>query len=182
LCAAHVAPGADPSEVPFELYDMRSDPLETKNVASEKPEIVRRMRQGYDAWLAEVSCDHGYDPPPRIVIGTPHENPTTLSRQDWRGLDATWAPNGLGYWEIAVGQGGTFRITCDLVPPKGSGTACLKLQGKQLQTKLKPSAKHCEFEPVELRPSAGERLETWVSEQGVEKPYGVEFVHIQRID
>jgi arylsulfatase A-like enzyme len=111
--AGNVEPGADPASVLLELYDMQTDPLETRNVAPERPQIVRRMRTGYDAWLADVGRDHGYEAP-RILVGTSHEPCTILTRQDWRGPAANWGPKGLGYWEIAVPDGGTFEITCDV--------------------------------------------------------------------
>jgi arylsulfatase A-like enzyme len=40
-----------PEDVPeFELYHHQSDPLDQKNVASENPEIVERLRQQLEAW------------------------------------------------------------------------------------------------------------------------------------
>jgi iduronate 2-sulfatase len=37
-------PGGDPSTAEFELYDYQSDPLETKNLAGEQPEILTKLR------------------------------------------------------------------------------------------------------------------------------------------
>ena len=37
-----------------ELYDLFSDPGESKNVAEEHPEIVNQMRDAYDQWWSEV--------------------------------------------------------------------------------------------------------------------------------
>jgi iduronate 2-sulfatase len=37
-------PGADPATAEFELYDYQTDPLETKNLASEQPEVLTRLR------------------------------------------------------------------------------------------------------------------------------------------
>ena len=38
-------PGADPSTAELELYDYATDPLETKNLASDQPAIVARLRE-----------------------------------------------------------------------------------------------------------------------------------------
>ena len=38
-------PGADPGSAEWELYDYEADPLETKNLASEKPEVVATLRK-----------------------------------------------------------------------------------------------------------------------------------------
>lgn len=37
-----------------ELYDLQSDPGETKNVVAEHPEVVARLRAAYDQWWNEV--------------------------------------------------------------------------------------------------------------------------------
>src|SRR5438552_6294847 len=42
------------AEPAFELYDYAADPLEMKNIAADKPEIVAQMRQGYEASLKDV--------------------------------------------------------------------------------------------------------------------------------
>lgn len=38
----------------FELYDIRNDPGEWRDVASQHPEIVTRLRADYDAWFDEI--------------------------------------------------------------------------------------------------------------------------------
>lgn len=179
--AGSVEPGVDPKDVPFELFDMRSDPLETKDVASERPEVLRRMREGYEVWLEDVRRDHGYEAP-RILIGTPHESPTVLTRQDWRGTSATWAPKGLGHWEIAVPQGGEFEIVCEADGPKRPAIAHLRLQGIELEQALEPGTERYRFPTVRLEASPAERLETWIEEEGVGKPRGVRFVHVKRCE
>ena len=37
-------PGAPPASAEIELYDYETDPLETRNWAAEKPDIVNQMR------------------------------------------------------------------------------------------------------------------------------------------
>lgn len=37
-------PGADPETAAIELYDYEKDPLETRNLAAEQPEVVKRLR------------------------------------------------------------------------------------------------------------------------------------------
>jgi iduronate 2-sulfatase len=37
-------PGASPEEAVLELYDYKADPAETKNLASERPDVVNRLR------------------------------------------------------------------------------------------------------------------------------------------
>ena len=177
--ARGVPPDADPADVKFELYDMRSDPLEMKDVAAEHPDVVGRMRKGYEAWLADVGRDHGYEAP-RILVGTPHEEVTILTRQDWRGPQASWSPKGLGYWEIAVPRGGGFEVQCRFDPPKRPAVIHLKLQTQELSHKVQPGTAEYTFAPVALKPSPAERLEAWIEEEGVKKPYGMRYVYVKR--
>jgi arylsulfatase A-like enzyme len=177
--AGNVRTGAGPADVPFELYDIESDPLETKDIASERPQVVQRMRKAYDAWLDDVGRDHGYEAP-RILIGTPHEPCIILTRQDWRGSAATWAPKGLGHWEIAIPEGGQFEIACDADPLRLAAAVRLRVQGQEVKLTIPPGSGHYQFPPIELKASPAERLETWIEEEGVEKPYGVRFVYVRR--
>ncbi len=192
-----VQPGADPADVPFELYDMKKDPLELVNIAAQHPQTVERLRKQYDAWLDDVSRDHGYGAP-RILIGTPHEATTVLTRQDWRGPQANWGPTGLGYWELAVPQGGRFRITVDADGPKRPAVLHVRIQQVELQRELTPGKNpagdrampyplpaggvRLGFDPIELKASPAERLEAWITNQGGRKPYGARFVYVERVE
>jgi len=190
-----VKPGTRPEGVPFELYDMQADPLEMKDVAAEHPEIVAGMRRQYDAWLADVSRDHGYEAP-RILIGTEQEPATILTRQDWRGDSADWSPKGLGHWEVAVPRGGVFQITCDFDVPKGPAVLRVTVQGTRIERRLAAGENPGEgaeapypllaggvrvtLSPVELKPSPAERIDAWIAVDGVEKPYGIRYAYVER--
>jgi arylsulfatase A-like enzyme len=43
-----------PTEPKWELYDLRTDPGERKNLVAMKPEVVKEMSAAYDRWWAEV--------------------------------------------------------------------------------------------------------------------------------
>ena len=66
----------------YELFDITADPYEQTDLAAEKPEEVTRLRTSYEAWFDDVTR-RGFTPP-RIVVGDKSENPTQLSRQNWR--------------------------------------------------------------------------------------------------
>ena len=63
------------------------------------------MHAEYLAWFKDVAATRGFEPV-RIEIGGQRENPTILTRQDWRGPRAGWGPNDLGYWEVEVAARG----------------------------------------------------------------------------
>lgn len=107
-----------------ELYDLPNDLGESKNLAASEPAIARQLRQQYNSWFAEVSAERGYDPP-RIFVGTPHENPVILSRQDWRGPHASWNADGLGHYEIDVRSTTEFEVTLRFPPTTQESTALL---------------------------------------------------------
>ena len=46
----------DPSAPPVQLYDITADIGETKNVATEFPEVVERLQAAYDAHVAEIKA------------------------------------------------------------------------------------------------------------------------------
>ena len=79
--------GVEPLPLPephYELYDMIADPLEQADVSEKHPEIVAAMLRGYEDWFRDVRSTRDFVPP-RIHLGSPSEDPATLTRQDWRG-------------------------------------------------------------------------------------------------
>ena len=91
-----------------ELYDLANDPGEQLDVAADYPDVVAEMRAGYEAWFEDVGSTRGYAPR-RIHLGTPHENPVTLTRQDWRGTQ-NWGKKSIGHWEVHVARTGAYDL------------------------------------------------------------------------
>ena len=87
----HEPPPGAAKVPPLELYDMEHDPLELHDIAKEHPDIVSKMHADYLAWFKDVSSTRGFEPV-RIALGGPRENPTILTRQDWRGPRAGCDP------------------------------------------------------------------------------------------
>jgi arylsulfatase A-like enzyme len=113
-----------------ELYDLAGDPAEKSDAAASQPQVVTRLRSEYEKWFADVSSQ-GYDPP-RIAIGSGHENPVTLTRQDWRGPRAAWTPEALGHWEVAVAETATYDVKARLIPQKQQARIAWSLNGATL--------------------------------------------------
>jgi arylsulfatase A-like enzyme len=159
-----------------ELYDMSVDPGEKTDVHEEHPDVFNALREAYTVWIADVSSTRGYDPP-RIHLGTPNENPVTLTRQDWRGPKATWKPNGLGYWEVLVTHPGPYDIAIRFDNPKDAGIARLTIGDLSLSQELEPEQEECIFENVTLSDGPA-RLEAELGEG--DKAYGVKYVDVTR--
>ena len=165
-----------PNKPNFELYDIGEDPYELHDISSRHPEIVSSMLAGYRAWFKEVGSTRGYAPS-RMFLGTAHENPVTLTRQDWRGPRAGWEPKSLGYWEVHVAQAGNYDITLDFTPVAAAARAHFSLQGVSRSQELKPGAAQCHWGGVRLSKGPG-RLEAWIEYNS--ETAGVRYVEIKR--
>jgi arylsulfatase/arylsulfatase A len=136
-------------EPAFELYDMVNDPAESKNLLAEQPGVFQRLKQAYDQWFDDVSSTRPDNyAPPRIWIGTPHENPTVLTRQDWR--EGTWAPNAVGYWELHVAEAGLYDLHAEFDAETEPGVATLDVAGVTQQAPAASQATSCDFPGVTL--------------------------------
>jgi arylsulfatase A-like enzyme len=159
-----------------ELYDLESDPTEASDIAGAHPEQVAILRESYGAWFRDVSRARGFDPP-RIHVGSDHENPVTLTRQDWRGPRAGWDDDSLGYWEVDVERGGHFRVGFEFPPLRASATAVFKLDSMVTSGKVVAGASTTAFNQLELAPGPA-RLEAWLAAGGESK--GIHYIHLQR--
>ncbi|MEM7395027.1 MAG: arylsulfatase, partial [Verrucomicrobiota bacterium] len=107
-----------PADHPFELFDLQNDKSETKNLAAEHPDIVKRLKAEYDAWFDDVSSTRKNNyAPPRIVIGTDHETETLLSKQDWRDVKGPgWGTT--GQWYVRADRKAVYDATIVFLQPR----------------------------------------------------------------
>jgi arylsulfatase/arylsulfatase A len=160
----------------FELFDMKADPFEKTDAAAKHPEKVARLKKEYDAWFKDVSSTRPDNyAPPRILLGTAHENPVVLTRQDWRG--ANWAPNDNGYWEVRVTEGATYDVTLLFAPRDEATTARLTVGAVREARNVEAGAKSVVFRGLKL-PRGDARLTATVGEG--DKIGGVMFVEVSR--
>ena len=174
-------PGEDPSQAPLELYDMRTDRLEMNDIADHNPKIVEAMLAGYDTWFEEVTSGRHYSSI-RIVVGTPHENPTMLTFHDHRAgrVWNTWGE--AGYWPLAVGVEGRYRISLRFFEKtEGARVAVLKLQGREHRVDVPPGADRCTFPAVSLEKSAAEDLEAWAANPDGTARQDARLVFVERV-
>lgn len=137
----------------FELYDMRNDPFEMNNVAVNYPEKVAELRKAYDAWFDDVSSTRpdNYDPP-RIYIGTPHENPVVLTRQDWRHkVGQPWGGDSNGEWVLYVADPGPYAVVVRLRAEKRDGHVVLEVGDFRQQKACSAGQTSVTFEDVRLK-------------------------------
>jgi hypothetical protein len=169
-------PAAAPAPPKLELFDLENDPGEEHDIADDNPGLVERMHADYLAWFRDVSSTRGFDPI-RIDLGGPREDPTVLTRQDWRGPRAGTNPNDLGHWEVRVVRAGRFDVALRLTPRRFPTEVHLSLRGVERSAKVGPGASSCTFSEVPWPEGLG-RLEAWV--EGNHNTAGVLDVTVHR--
>jgi N-sulphoglucosamine sulphohydrolase, C-terminal len=131
LVQANGADGLEMSQ-PFKLFDMRSDPLEFKNVADDHPDIVEAMREAYERWFKDVTGGRNYSDPSRIHVGAPDENPTILTWHDSRGGDSIGR-----YFDVQVDRAGLYNIVLRYPVTSMPGAAHFAVQTVRATQKVK---------------------------------------------
>ena len=138
----------------FELYDMQEDPLEEQDLAGQRPEILLQMKAAYDSWFDSVSSSRPDNyAPPRIYIGTSNENPTVLTRQDWRSnpnFTAGWQRGSSGHWEVYVAGGAAYDFFLRFDPEPEAGSARLQIGDTEMVQQIGAGAATCTFHGVVL--------------------------------
>lgn len=164
----------DVARTALELYDLSADPYEQRDLAAERPMVIAELRAAYDQWLADVWRD---EPPPRIVIGNQREPTTTLTRQDWRGPAAGWAPDSIGHWELLAETPATFNVKVRFKSLPGPGRLELSLGHERRTAELPAGARERRFSDVSV-PAGELKLEAIVTEAG--NRYGPSYVDVAR--
>ncbi|HTM52582.1 MAG TPA: arylsulfatase, partial [Pirellulales bacterium] len=156
------------------LYDMQADPGETTNIIEANSQLASELKAAYERWFDDVSSTRGY-PEPRIVVGTSHENPVTLTRQDWRGASAGWAKDSLGSWQIEVAAGGIYDVTLRAPAAEVARNAHVRI-GEAQRREIWPAGQdRITFERMKL-PAARASVEASLERDG--KHSGVHYVDL----
>lgn len=102
-----------------ELYDVDVDPQQSNDVAANFPDVVQRLRDGYDQWWADIEPSFAIDA--AIYLGDQRQNPTTLTSHDWITSEMTaWnqaqirsalkGEKNTGFWNVKVVADGDYTI------------------------------------------------------------------------
>ena len=170
----------------LELYDIRTDPGQRKDIAGRHPETVAELHARHEAWWNDVSAK--FDDYNDIVIGSNRENPAILHAHDaHRG-------GGRQVWVIEAERAGEYVFRAFRWPPEsgkkiletrdgavvvGAAEARLCVGNVDRSVPVLPEAPAAEF-TVHL--AAGRTcLEAWFVPQGSEKPWLAASVAVERI-
>ncbi|QGY42539.1 sulfatase-like hydrolase/transferase [Maribellus comscasis] len=114
-----------------ELYNIKTDPKQTKDLATDYPDKVKLLRVTYEKWWQSIIDEGVNEKYAYIQVGTPYENPTRISAHDlhtgfwghiWHQYGALEAAPGSGVFKIDFTTAGTYKISLCRYP-RASGLA-----------------------------------------------------------
>lgn len=98
----------------LELYDVKLDPGQTRDIAAAHPEKVKELIQAYDTWWNSLKPVFSREN--SIVVGSRHETPTVLTTHDVHG-QVVWNQDSVlagspthGYWAIEIARSGIYEF------------------------------------------------------------------------
>ena len=162
---------------PPELYNLIEDPFEERDSAARHPDIAGRLALEYDRWFADVTALRDHRLPSRIHLGTKHENPSILTRQDWRGSDAGWTPKSLGHWEVLIAGAGSYAVAVHFPALARDARVHLRVAGTTVDQAVVSGATTVTFDDRSWMPGPA-RLETWLESDGAR--FGPAYVVVTR--
>ena len=111
----------------FQLYDLEKDPFELDNIVGEHQTMALELKKEMDDYLVELTASPHLVNQPRIHIGTVHENPVYLNRNDAAGERGIWTQeDAFGKWLVSV-EKGTYDVEFVFIKPvPGKGTLYLE--------------------------------------------------------
>ncbi len=111
----------------FELYDLNEDPWEQHNLVMDNTSLALELKGELDRKFKELTqSPHLVNQPP-VIIGTKHENPIYLNRNDASGERGVWRQeNVFGKWVVSLKEG-TYDVEFKFIEPLiGKGTMNLE--------------------------------------------------------
>ena len=174
-----------------ELYDIKADPGQQEDIASQHPEVVSRLRNEYEDWWSDVT--QRFDEYLEIPVGAEDANPVRLTSFDWytggppnqrvmqdAPSDGPWVD---GFWAIEVARSGRYRFTLQERPPEADypidgRVGHLQVGDQQAEQPIPQNATSVAFE-VDLEPGKT-TMRASFSKPGVGRR-GAYFVYVERL-
>jgi len=138
----------------YELFNIENDPYEQNNIASQHPDLVKKMRNEYENWFWEVISERGPDPE-LSTVGTKFENPVKIDgvyvEQD-QDKERNYAT---AEYPTRVARDGTYHIKVSYRKPLKKG-AEVKFIFNEINLKHILTEDTMDFDFGEIEISAGE--------------------------
>jgi hypothetical protein len=105
----------------FELFDIEQDPFEQNNIVKEHPDRAAEMKKELDMKFRELAGSENLVEKPHIEIGSVHENPVILNRNDADGQWGIWEQEEIyGLWRVKINEG-NYNLRFKFIRPVPSG-------------------------------------------------------------
>ncbi|HLF94893.1 MAG TPA: arylsulfatase, partial [Planctomycetota bacterium] len=191
-----------------ELYDLRTDPGQAKDVAAQHPDVRAKLQAHYDAWWTEIAKTIDDFTP--VSLGDDRENPVTLSAADWANVYCDNMQNlraGVernAPWHVRIEKDGEYEIALRRWPkeadaaiaagvpafqavdgglPAGKALpvakARLRIGAFDATKPVGPADKEIVF-TVPLKGGTRTTMETWLSDASGKELCGAYFAYILR--
>ena len=150
-----------------QLFDLRNDPGEKRNVAKQNPVIVRKLRAKLNAWFTDVTAGHKYQPLP-IPVGHPSDNPVELQASwailtgktirytfrayDWDTIDSWRTAKDSALWNLRVLHAGKYEVTVSYSADHSSAGSVFRLSAgnRKMKGVVQPTITPDVFRKVRL--------------------------------
>jgi arylsulfatase len=121
----------------FELFNIQEDPYELHNVIASNRSLATDMKDELDRILYDITSSANLHKPLWIIIGSEHENPTYLNRNDATCQRAIWTQEEVfGMWKVKIHEG-RYNIRFKFLKPlPNSGTMYLETNSFILRNKI----------------------------------------------
>lgn len=147
-------------EPDFELFDMSVDKYETNNISQEHPDIVERMRKGYEIWFKEMVTSRNIEPG-MIYIGSEKSNPVHLSRYQ----DSSYIDGISQGWPVEILKSGRYKISINRIGYKNKARLFVEFRNYSANKILFTGENWAVFQ----LPYGSGMLKVWFEEDGKEK-------------
>jgi arylsulfatase len=152
--------GYDASVEDFELLNVQNDPFEKNNIIADNIMLATELKNEMDVWYDEIVSEKNNKRSFPAYIGTPHENPVLLNRNDAKGTPVAWSgEDKINYWDVKAPEDGIYNIGLHFVKEIDlAGKVYLKMYPYHLMHESDGILEEWTFENIEI--SQGEyRLE-----------------------
>jgi len=159
----------------FELFNIRTDPYELKNIISTNRPEAEKLKKALDSTYRElIQSDHLVHQPP-IIIGDSHENPVYLNRNDADGERGIWAQSQVyGRWNVEV-RPGNYDISFRFLDTLPAGRMVLEAGTDVWQKESDGHSLVLELKDVEMPAFKGSLIPFYACRDGNLLPFWVEL-------
>jgi arylsulfatase A-like enzyme len=174
-----------------ELYDIKADPGQTKDVSAQHPDVMAKLQADYEKWW--TSLEPSFKKYGWIDLGAKQENPAVINCMDWHAEQPQipWnqpmidkLPIANGYWMVKVLEAGMYEFTLRHKPevakfPLQATEARVKVG--EVEAKAKVSSGATEVKVSMKLPKGEAKMETWLKDEATGKERGAFFLEVKKV-